>query len=160
MLFSLILTFSIMFIFLNHPLSLGFTLLIQTILIALFSGLMNSNFWFSYILFLILIGGMMILFIYMTSIASNEKFSFNFNITLIFIIILFTVMVIDWNVNFLTIQNFPMNYSSSSLDLSLNKYINSYNIITFNLIINYLLITLIAVVNITKLMSGPLRQMS
>nr|AXS65036.1 NADH dehydrogenase subunit 6 [Curculionoidea sp. 14 KM-2017] len=158
---ALMLSLSFMFIILNHPLSLGFIMLIQTIFIALFSGMLNLNFWFSYILFLILIGGLMILFIYMTSIASNEKFNFSLKMLIIFTSMLTIFYLMTWNLNDLSISNYPdFSLTTNSWKMNFNKYLNSYNIITFNLIINYLLITLIAVVKLTKLTSSPLRQIS
>merc|ERR1739838_23170 len=57
-----------------HPLAIGLALLFQTILICCTTGLSNLSFWFSYILFLIFLGGILVLFIYVTSLASNEMF--------------------------------------------------------------------------------------
>nr|ALI86981.1 NADH dehydrogenase subunit 6 [Cryptolestes turcicus] len=53
---------SLMFMFLNHPLSMGLMLLLQTICISILSGIMMINFWYSYMIFLIMIGGMLVLF--------------------------------------------------------------------------------------------------
>ena len=50
---------------------MGLTLLIQTILVSIISGLITKTFWFSYILFLVFLGGILVLFIYVTSLASN-----------------------------------------------------------------------------------------
>nr|YP_010238869.1 NADH dehydrogenase subunit 6 [Anoplophora horsfieldi]QTE20918.1 NADH dehydrogenase subunit 6 [Anoplophora horsfieldi]QTV20884.1 NADH dehydrogenase subunit 6 [Anoplophora horsfieldi] len=153
---------SITFLFLNHPLSFGMIILIQTILIALMTGLMNYNFWFSYIIFLIMIGGMLILFIYMTSIASNEKFKFSYKLFItisMMLIILLTLFILDsylFNFNLmndLTNQNMIQNFK-----LSMNKFLMWPINTIFFLIIIYLLITLIMIVKITDIKSGPLRQ--
>nr|AXS65558.1 NADH dehydrogenase subunit 6 [Curculionoidea sp. 23 KM-2017] len=151
---SLLLTLSLIFIFLSHPLSISIILFLQTILISLITGKLNNNFWFSYILFLILIGGLMILFIYMTSIASNEKFQFSLN-SLFLPSAIFIIMIMMSNLNFHNILNFESLMSITSI----NKSMNSNMMISFNLIIIYLLISLIAVTNLTKTHSGPLRQM-
>nr|APX39757.1 NADH dehydrogenase subunit 6 [Linaeidea aenea] len=156
-------TFSIIVMFLNHPLSLGMILLSQTILTSLITGLMNLNYWFSYILFLIMIGGMLILFIYMTSIASNEKFKFSYKLSLLMLMFMMTMMILllmDFyyfnmkiNVSDMLIQNNMNNFK-----LSMNKYMNyPQNLILFMMIM-YLLITLIMVVKITNISYGPLRQ--
>nr|YP_006576027.1 NADH dehydrogenase subunit 6 [Sphenophorus sp. BYU-CO246]ACZ58554.1 NADH dehydrogenase subunit 6 [Sphenophorus sp. BYU-CO246] len=154
---------SIIFSILNHPLSLGMILLIQTLIIALITGMTNNNFWYSYILFLIMVGGMLILFIYMTSVASNEKFKFNFY-SLIFIITISTMIILilllfdnflSQTLNLMLKKFYNMFYFNN---LSLNKYIAYPNIILMFFIIIYLLITLIAVVKITNLKHGPLRQ--
>nr|APX40249.1 NADH dehydrogenase subunit 6 [Psylliodes circumdatus] len=159
----LLLMNTLMFMFLNHPLSSGLILLTQTILTAFLSGFMNYNFWYSYILFLIMVGGMLILFIYMTSVASNEKFKFNKNLIMI---ILFSTMIIlllmfidlyylNYFFNIQDMKNMNINYSNN---LSLKKYFNYPNFNMMIMMITYLFITLIAVVKITNNSYGPLRQ--
>nr|YP_011015298.1 NADH dehydrogenase subunit 6 [Melanotus fiumii]UBS91020.1 NADH dehydrogenase subunit 6 [Melanotus fiumii] len=154
---------SITFLFISHPLSMGFTLLIQAILIAMITGMMSHNFWFSYILFMIMIGGMLVLFIYMTSVASNEKFLFSMKLSIMFLImmvIIIGMMMTDPFSSYLETTNIdsqPLT-ASTKFELSLSKYINlPSNWIMVSMII-YLLITLIAVVKITNIMYGPLRQ--
>lgn len=61
----------------HHPLAIGLALLMQTLFIALSTGLVAPSFWFSYILFLVFLGGMLVLFIYVASLASNEIFRFS-----------------------------------------------------------------------------------
>nr|QNP10042.1 NADH dehydrogenase subunit 6 [Ochthebius delgadoi] len=151
---------SISFLFMMHPLSMGVMLLLQTILISLITGMMNFNYWFSYILFLIMIGGMLVLFIYMTSIASNEKFKFNMKLMMLmmFFIILLLLMILMMNKNFMMMNNFSNYIYSNQNYLMMSKFYNwPSNIIMFMMII-YLFITLIAIVKITDFKSGPLRQ--
>jgi hypothetical protein len=59
----------------KHPLAIGLMLLIQTTIVCIIRGTKYKRFWFSYILFIIIIGGMLVLFIYITRLASNEVFS-------------------------------------------------------------------------------------
>nr|AML25867.1 NADH dehydrogenase subunit 6 [Staphylinidae sp. BMNH 1274173] len=162
-LFSDIMTFlvslSIMFLFLNHPMSMGVILLLQTITIAMITGFMNINFWYSYILFLIMIGGLLILFIYMTSIASNEMFSYNLK-TMLMISGMFMSLLLLFN-----LDHFFMNYSFNNeismkmnLIFNLSKFFNYPSMYLIMFIIIYLFITLVAVVKITKIEYGPLRQ--
>nr|APX40223.1 NADH dehydrogenase subunit 6 [Psylliodes heydeni] len=159
----LLLINTLLFIFLSHPLSCGLMLLVQAILTALISGLMNYNFWYSYILFLIMVGGMLILFIYMTSIASNEKFKFNKKLMIImlisFIILIMLIMIDKFYLNyFIEIQDMkPMN-SEFNNNMSLKKYFNFPNFSLMFMMIIYLFVTLIAVVKITNNTYGPLRQ--
>nr|AXS65648.1 NADH dehydrogenase subunit 6 [Cleroidea sp. 3 KM-2017] len=154
---------SMTFIFMKHPLSMGAILLIQTILIALIVGTLNMSFWFSYIVTLIMIGGMLILFIYMTSIASNEKFKFN-PLILIYMSAMFTVSMVIFmadqfflNTKMYTTEITEM-FKSQEFQLLMNKFINWPNSIMLYLTISYLFITLIAVVKITNIKQGPLRQ--
>nr|YP_010321634.1 NADH dehydrogenase subunit 6 [Glyptotendipes tokunagai]UKO31627.1 NADH dehydrogenase subunit 6 [Glyptotendipes tokunagai] len=169
MFFFLIIS-SFLFSLMNHPLSMGILLMTQTITIALFSGILTKSFWFSYSLFLIFLGGMLILFMYMTSIASNEMFKFSMNLkilfmTLMFFIFMFLFLIIfDFkmlffnkilnidNMNLINMKNLFMENN-----LTLNKLYNfPMNIITI-LLINYLFLTLIATVKITNIFEGPLR---
>nr|YP_009183781.1 NADH dehydrogenase subunit 6 [Limonius californicus]ALN96475.1 NADH dehydrogenase subunit 6 [Limonius californicus] len=159
----LTLSMSMTFIFLSHPLSMGLILLIQAVLIAVITGMMSLNFWFSYILFMIMIGGMLVLFIYMTSVASNEKFVFSMKLTLMISVMISTLLVpiiMDPYPNYTLSMNNDMTNSSMMVmfSMSLSKYLNfPSNWIMITMII-YLLVTLIAVVKITNITYGPLRQ--
>lgn len=165
--YSLIFITSIIFINIIHPLAIGLTLIIQTILICLLTGLITKSFWFSYILFLIFLGGILVLFIYVTSLASNEIFNLSIKLTLFSICILFILLIISFIIDknssliiFLNneIENISnINSYITENSLSLNKLYNfPTNLITI-LLINYLLITLIVVVKITNIKKGPLR---
>nr|AFQ62287.1 NADH dehydrogenase subunit 6 [Parocyusa longitarsis] len=160
MMFLLTVILSMMLILINHPLSMGLILLCQTILIALITGFLSYSFWFSYILTLIMIGGMLILFIYMTSIASNEKFSFysnNMNIIMMISSIIFMFMLNKY-LSIYNNTNLNMMNLFNENNMNFTKFINfPSNMIMFLMII-YLLITLIAVVKITNFKIGPMRQ--
>nr|YP_010132039.1 NADH dehydrogenase subunit 6 [Periscepsia handlirschi]QQD89773.1 NADH dehydrogenase subunit 6 [Periscepsia handlirschi] len=167
-LMSMIIIMNFMFMFMKHPMTMGLTLLIQTLLICLYSGLITKSFWFSYILFLIFIGGMLVLFIYMTSLASNEMFSFSLKLMIycliMFSILTFILFMIDKNMwmhfkNLELKSIYNLNSYLTENSLTLNKLYNYPNNFLTILLMNYLLITLIAVVKITKLFKGPLRPM-
>nr|ALO76920.1 NADH deshydrogenase subunit 6 [Pterostichinae sp. CYR01] len=162
------LSMTIIFLFLNHPLSMGMILLIQTLLISLMSGLYSYSYWFSYILFLVMIGGMLVLFIYMTSMASNEMFNFSIKMSM-FIIMFITLMMLIY----LLMDYMMMNplFKNSNMNMMLNNMmLKNENLLSLNMIynkpnnfitlmlINYLFLTLIAVVKITDINYGPLRQ--
>nr|UUG47417.1 NADH dehydrogenase subunit 6 [Ips subelongatus]UUG47638.1 NADH dehydrogenase subunit 6 [Ips subelongatus] len=163
---SLIFMLSCAFMFLKHPLALGSILFIQTSLAALSSNYLFMNSWYSYILFLIMIGGMLILFIYMTSIASNEKFLMPSKWKIImnyFLIMLFffsyllilndslmeKLISVKWNFFWME-ENFK--------PWTLSKFFNEpfYQMIIFLMI--YLFLTLIAAVKISGKPMGALRQ--
>nr|AML26648.1 NADH dehydrogenase subunit 6 [Ptiliidae sp. BMNH 1274723] len=150
--FLLLMTMMLMFI--NHPLSMNLILILITITIALTNGFMNSNFWFSYMLFLIMIGGLMIIFMYMTNTMSNQKFQFSFKNFLIMFTLLIMLLLINFDHQMIheNISWSPMNNSS------LLKFINLPSMMLMILMINYLLITLVATVKITKFYLGPFRQ--
>nr|QNE85847.1 NADH dehydrogenase subunit 6 [Platypalpus cursitans] len=168
-LYTTIMMFSLIFMQMNHPLSMGLMLLMQTMLICLLTGLMTKTFWFSYILFLIFLGGMLVLFIYVTSLASNEMFSFSMNLLIIYLITFMLSMISTYFLDKNNLISFINNNEMSSLtnlesltmenSLTLNKLYNfPTNFITILLII-YLFITLIAIVKITNTFYGPLRPM-
>nr|QFO87061.1 NADH dehydrogenase subunit 6 [Latreillia valida] len=160
----IMMTLSIMFTRMNHPLSMGLTLLLQTIFICITSGMSSSSFWFSYILFLIFLGGMMVLFIYVASLASNTKFKFPFLSMLLVASILLTLMFILFFLDFMTLptsnfMSFPLSlltiYQSKIL---LINWIYSPNLMIFTLfIVMYLLLTLLVVVKISYSHMGPMR---
>nr|WIL79807.1 NADH dehydrogenase subunit 6 [Neohydnus sinensis] len=165
MIFLMILSIftSIAALFLSHPMSLGLILLIQTISLSLIINFLNFNFWFSYILFLVMIGGMLILFTYMTSVASNEKFMFNNKIIMLFLIWfmmnIFSIMIDFSFIDIIFNNNETLKLSNNLMfNLSMNKYFNFPNLSIFYITIIYLLITLIAVVKISNFNMGPLRQ--
>nr|YP_009653392.1 NADH dehydrogenase subunit 6 [Gasterophilus nasalis]QCG71538.1 NADH dehydrogenase subunit 6 [Gasterophilus nasalis] len=164
---TLMLIFGFIFMNMNHPLAMGLVLLFQTLLTCLLTGMISKTFWFSYILFLVFLGGMLVLFIYVTSLASNEMFSFSPKLLMLTIAIfcVSTLMLTIYNKT-LILNYFPNLETASIADLtsytmenslSLNKLYNyPTNLLTI-LLMNYLLVTLIAVVKITKLFKGPLR---
>nr|QEM01938.1 NADH dehydrogenase subunit 6 [Abscondita chinensis] len=158
----IMLTLTISFMFMSHPLSMGMVLLAQTLMIAMWTGLMSMNFWYSYILFIVMVGGMLILFIYMTSVASNEKFMYSkmLSITMmfLFILLLFTnkdhmyMLMNSMNSDLMMIKN------NLTFKMSLNKFLMYPMMIMSLMIIIYLLIALIAMNKITNVKSGPLRK--
>jgi len=137
----------------------------------LISGNYSKTFWFSYVLFLIFLGGILVLFIYVTSLASNEIFTFSIKIIFVSTIILslfsFIILFLDFNL----INSFFINNNEIIKINNLNSFINENtirlnklynfptNIITI-LLINYLFLTLVAVVKITNIFYGPLRPKS
>nr|WNG77936.1 NADH dehydrogenase subunit 6 [Elephantomyia inulta] len=161
---------SFIFLQMNHPLAMGLMLLIQTFLVCAFTGLMAKTFWFSYVLFLIFLGGMLVLFIYMTSLASNEMFSLSMKLSMISIMLFILFMMImiftDFSlINFLSLNQemmLSLNKSNYTLEnsINLNKLYNfPTNILTL-LLITYLFLTLIIIVKISNNFYGPLRMKS
>nr|YP_009535652.1 NADH dehydrogenase subunit 6 [Grammodes geometrica]AYI69518.1 NADH dehydrogenase subunit 6 [Grammodes geometrica] len=171
------LSFFIMFIslfmmFLNNPLSMGLMILIQTLLMCLLSGMLIKTYWFSYILFLTFLGGLLVLFIYVSSIASNELFKPSFNAKLLLFIsvslLLLTQIIFINNLFWMNLSfNSDMdNFHSLSLffnndnKINLSKLYNNQTFMMMLMLIIYLFITLIAVVKITNIFYGPLRSMA
>nr|YP_009231565.1 NADH dehydrogenase subunit 6 [Dixella aestivalis]ALZ48586.1 NADH dehydrogenase subunit 6 [Dixella aestivalis] len=161
---------SFIFTQMKHPLAMGMMLLIQTLLICLITGMMSNTFWFSYVLFLTFLGGMLVLFIYVTSLASNEMFSLSMKITMMFFFILmitaFMTLIMDKSLIYSYFNNNEMNSITQKTSfiqensIILNKLYNYPTNLINLLMMNYLFLTLIAVVKITNIFYGPLRQMN
>ena len=159
----LLISVSSCFIFLTHPLAIGFTLITQTILICLVVALSSKLSWFSYILFLIFLGATLVLFIYVAALASNETFKLSFPITGIVIVtlslagifLLFREQSIFIQSSLKDIWLVHDKFSSTHVILS-NIY-SYYNLFLTGLVILYLLLTLLVVVGISSTFFGPLR---
>nr|YP_009350517.1 NADH dehydrogenase subunit 6 [Macrotermes falciger]AQP27241.1 NADH dehydrogenase subunit 6 [Macrotermes falciger] len=148
---------SITFTQMKHPLAMGLMLLIQTTMMCLMSGMMYKSFWFSYILFMIMVGGMLVLFMYMTSLASNEMFSpSNKLITIILVTLPILTYLMPSKIN-----NKEMNEYSTMMENEITTtttvmYNQMMGMMT-TLLVLYMLMTLIVVVNIINVSKGPLR---
>lgn len=144
-------------------------MLIQTLLITLISGLFSYSYWFSYILFIVIIGGILVLFIYITRLASNEIFNFSIKISIFIITTIRLIIIIYFFIDYIILTSLFKNSNiiefinniliiKNENLLRLNIIYNKpNNIITF-ILVNYLFLTLIAVVKITDINYGPLRQ--
>jgi NADH-ubiquinone oxidoreductase chain 6 len=160
---------SIYIYILNNPLSIGLIILFQTLLSCLITGILIKTYWFSYILFLTFLGGLLVLFIYVSRIASNEIFKPTFNlkkIGLFLIIFLITIQFIYYNniywINLSTnsdIDNFKelIFFFNNENKINLRKLYNNQTFLIITILVIYLFITLIAVVKITNIYYGPLR---
>nr|YP_010177767.1 NADH dehydrogenase subunit 6 [Meleonoma mirabilis]QST15491.1 NADH dehydrogenase subunit 6 [Meleonoma mirabilis] len=155
--------------FLNHPLSMGLMILLQTLLTCLLSGMLMKTYWFSYILFLTFLGGLLVLFIYVSSIASNEMFKIPLKMFLLMymfsISIIITSMIsfnnLKWmNMNFnsdMSIFSDNFLFLNNENKINLIKLYNNHTFLLMILLIIYLFITLVAIVKITNIFYGPLR---
>lgn len=148
---SLMLVFlSLRSLSLSHPVSLIVVIILQTIAIAALAGLYQNTFWFRYILFLIFLGGILVLFSYITSLASNYIFKFSF-------IPAATGALVAPIVAGILLTSPPISDTSApNLNVIINKFYLQNFSLTFLLVI-YLLIALLAVVNITKTYGKPLQ---
>lgn len=158
---------NINFIKINHPISIIITIIIQTLFIRIITGTIIERFWLSYILLLTFLGGIIVLFIYITRIASNEIFKIKINriIIIVYIIIILSTLIynVDKIISTEIIKNseiINLNYSINfkEISTSLVKLYNNPTVIITIIIIIYLFITLLAVVKITNINQGPIRK--
>ena len=131
-------------------------ILVQTIIVCLIAWLFLKTSWFSFILFLVFLGGLIVLFIYITRLASNEIIKLNLNNMLI---TLFTTMALVIII---------IKYLNHQIDLKidlLNQTKTFFNIYSFEsltitgLAIIYLLLTLIVVVKISNKFNATIKNL-
>jgi NADH-ubiquinone oxidoreductase chain 6 len=160
----LILVGSLAFIVLGHPISIGVVLILHTLIVGVLTGILSRNFWFSYILFLVFLGGVLVLFVYITRLASNEKFGFSWTGLFIlsggiFVISLCTIFIIAPTSGAVTPVEGWLNFGSiicSSSMMILKLYRSESYIITSFLIL-YLLFALVVCANLVGGYPGALR---
>jgi len=140
-----------------HPISLGIILFIQTIITCSITRLLLSSCWISSTIFLVIIGGLIILFIYITSICSNKKFLFKkLNLTQIVILIFITLIIFIYQHPIsITIETFNLK---DLPNLEFLKLFLPINILSSNFMFIYILIILIIIISILPLTKGPLRK--
>nr|YP_010535412.1 NADH dehydrogenase subunit 6 [Argas ricei]UYB77986.1 NADH dehydrogenase subunit 6 [Argas sp. San Antonio ARK-2022a]UYB77999.1 NADH dehydrogenase subunit 6 [Argas ricei] len=133
---------SIMFFMSLHPLTMLMTLIFFTFNIIFIMYLMLNSTWFPMILILLILGGMLVLFIYVVSVVPNKKFIYKKWMAILFILPFV-----------LSPKFFILNYNNSSISMfNIDK--NSFLLIFITI---YLLITLIAVMKLINSSIAPLR---
>nr|UGS80422.1 NADH dehydrogenase subunit 6 [Lachesilla rufa] len=158
---------SLMFLFAMNPLAMGLILIFQTISLSLLLAFCLKSSWFIYMLILIFIGGMLVLFIYVTSIFPNEKFSFN-QPKMIFWFLLALTLVFFLSI-YLFVLNMNFHFYESYMNLDMTEYFllqptkkifSSQTNILMMFLVNYLFFCMIVVIKITNFFQGPLRKMT
>nr|YP_001552162.1 NADH dehydrogenase subunit 6 [Nothopuga sp. 1 LP-2008]ABS71900.1 NADH dehydrogenase subunit 6 [Nothopuga sp. 1 LP-2008] len=132
------------FMFINHPLIMMVIMIPATIMYAiLLTNLMKTS-WYSMVLILILIGAMLILFMYMASLSPNEMMN-----PPIFSPFILLLMMMMYKHNMIQEPSTMMNNSI--------KLFSQIQWGTTTMLVIYLLLTMIVVVFITNINEGPLR---
>nr|UYA97470.1 NADH dehydrogenase subunit 6 [Megacopta cribraria] len=149
MLLSMMTALSVIMMFMKHPLSMGMILITQTLVIAITTGMMIKTFFFSYIVTIIMMSGALVLFIYMASVASNEKFNPSIKIAMMFMMTIATM----WMMKTSEIHH---NMQSQEIKMVV-KMFNMTNAFMTMMMILYLLFTMIAASSIANIKEGPLR---
>nr|YP_010139287.1 NADH dehydrogenase subunit 6 [Kaylathalia klovstadi]QQK54741.1 NADH dehydrogenase subunit 6 [Kaylathalia klovstadi] len=146
---------SLMFLSSSHPIALMVAILIQTVTVCGMIWVGKSLNWFSFILFLIFLGGLMVLFIYISCLASNEKFylSYETPVTVMLITIIFLVMLVTNQTSQMVKVNQTQEFSY------IHSMYTQMMSMTTGVTMLYLLLTLIVVVKMTSKYEGPLRNM-
>lgn len=147
---------NLVFLFIFHPLAIIFVLIIQTILISTLIYSIVQFPWFSYTLILVFLGGILILFTYISNIASNEMFKPNLKVILPLILAPFITILITNSKQNISIERKIFN-SNQYTNLTIFKPFSETIIPLTLLIALYIILTLLTVVKIRKINQGPLR---
>lgn len=144
----LISSLSINIIIIINPLSIGITILFMALLVStIFSYVITS--WIAFLIFLIYIGGILVMFSYFVAITPNQTT----NIVSIILIVLSTFLILTSISNILLIKITTLhNYITQS-----NIFFLKSNISILIFIAIILLFTIIIVVKLTCNTKGPLR---
>lgn len=148
-----------------HPITILIILITITFLICLKINFLKKSI-ISFILFLIIIGGLIVIYLYITRLANNELFSFNyifwitnflktlpFIILFILIIIKFHPIILNYSIESFQLTNiFEINFKYFNLIYKESNNKSSYFIIL------YLYYSIICIINICYKLKAPLRQ--
>lgn len=157
--FSIYLTFIYLILFrrapflllITHPVLISYILIGYALLVRIRLSTLRIR-WFIYLLVLIFLGGVIILIIYITSIAANEKFNtqkkFFLGAGLLFIVLR--------GVRLLLLPSLEKTFSLERRPTFLIRLIEARSRLIYFWITFYLLLVLIRAVKIVKLEEGPL----
>ena len=144
------LIFIIIVFFLSHPIRLRISLILIAILARIISLWINSS-WFFYLIVLVFLGGVIILIIYIRTLAANEKFrriSINYNTIGIILMVRLSILMV------LKYKNILQFIRRNNTAVGIIYEASNFSLLLF--LITYLLLTLVCVVKLVKFESGPL----
>lgn len=135
-----------------HPMIITISVIISVLLVIIFLGGFFSSFWLRYVILLVFLGGLLVLFVYISSLSGNEpvfKYSWNGVVIFGFILLLISFpfeMRVDGNY---------FNELDTFYCLIMAYFSNNVKFVVFLLV--YLVFLLLVVTDLTKFMFGPLR---
>nr|QGW36333.1 NADH dehydrogenase subunit 6 [Dolichoderus sibiricus] len=156
---------------LSHPMFIMIMIIMYSIIICLNISLWKINFIYSILLFLIMISGLLIMFLYFSSLISNEQMQLIYNKKFFYInflinLIMFYILMFMNKSSFYNIMNFTSKESLSLYNLNekwlsniYSLYMYPFNNITMLSII-YLLISLFSIIKISSMNLKPLRKIN
>lgn len=151
-----------------HPITIIIYLIIYRIITAIIITSWSFNHIYSIIIFLIIIRGLLIIFLYFSSLISNEinKITIKFPILIRFSLNIFTLAYLLFNLKIFII--YPPYYSTDSSPIFIlnnSLFSNIFNIYLYPfcnfslLCIFFLLISLIRIIKISSIKSSSLRKL-
>nr|YP_010292302.1 NADH dehydrogenase subunit 6 [Poecilobdella javanica]ULO25926.1 NADH dehydrogenase subunit 6 [Poecilobdella javanica] len=141
-----IMTLVVLMMYLNSPIMLLINVLGLSLLMAWMISLLFSN-WFSFMIFLIYIGGMLVMFSYFVALSPNQMVKLS-SLYLLMVMIMLIVQLL-----FLPMY-VPMKMSYFSFSSSM---FSSSNIFMVLMLILILLMIMLVIVKLVDMSKGPLR---
>lgn len=151
----------LIFLFSEHLLVINFSLILARIIFrfVIYNQLITT--WLSYLLIIVFLRGLIVLFIYITSLSSNEPFYFSY-----FSLVVLVVVNFFWPLVGLVSKGFSLmplvrrlkNYSSGFILDLVNKTYRTLSIDLTVVMIIYLFVTLVVTVKISSLRRVPLKR--
>nr|AHX97808.1 NADH dehydrogenase subunit 6 [Mirax sp. QL-2014] len=150
-----------------HPLYYSLLLILFTLILCLKMNYFIGIYWYSYILFLIMIGGVMILLMYFSGVSMNEEFMFLMNymyylmmkmIYLLFMLMLMFYMFSLFNFMYLNLDLVSLIYYFKLNFILFKNLYMSFDLDKNIYLIIYLLIMMICSVLICVNKKIPMRQ--
>nr|YP_009253048.1 NADH dehydrogenase subunit 6 [Vollenhovia emeryi]ANA91981.1 NADH dehydrogenase subunit 6 [Vollenhovia emeryi] len=156
----------------THPITMMLILLMYTLAIIMLMSMWSNNYLFSILMFLMMISGLFVIFLYFSSLIMNEQYSYNFSFflssSMLMNMILFIYLIsmnLPINLNLLNpsqkfMDSTPlMNINSPSFINIMKIYMYPLNNITI-LTMFYLLLALFSIIKICSLKNLALRKIS
>nr|QLF99628.1 NADH dehydrogenase subunit 6 [Amblyomma ovale] len=140
---KVILMMSTVLISMSHPVAMLMSVILLTLSMSLIFYENSANSLFPMILLLLILGGMMIIFLYMVSLCPNKKL--NYNIKLIFTMMMIVIIL---SIN-------PLYFKVQSQELTKIYCTSFLNIVLMMMM--YLLITLMVVMKNLNWISSPMK---
>nr|YP_009536369.1 NADH dehydrogenase subunit 6 [Ornithodoros hermsi]AYN50647.1 NADH dehydrogenase subunit 6 [Ornithodoros hermsi]UYB78376.1 NADH dehydrogenase subunit 6 [Ornithodoros hermsi] len=140
--FTLFLSF--FFMSSQHPISMTLIMIMITLYINIFMYFMMKYTWFLLLISLLILGGLMVIFLYITSLTPNKKFSFNKKL-----------FVISIPLYLLIKMDNKMILSSS--DFQVLNIFNYSSLLMMIYMMLYLMLTLISITIVVKSTLAPLK---
>nr|YP_002791169.1 NADH dehydrogenase subunit 6 [Dysdercus cingulatus]ABZ02005.1 NADH dehydrogenase subunit 6 [Dysdercus cingulatus] len=146
-------SFSLMWV--KHPISMGLMIITQTLNISMMIGMISGSFWFSYVIVIVMLSGMLVLFIYMASIASNEKFFTPIKMIYMMMFTIFLGMNMQYFFKPAMLEFNKIQMMNNNEILMLINMMNNNKIII--MMVLYLFFSMYVISAIVNISEGPLR---
>ena len=116
-----------------------------------------GSFWFSYVILITILSGMLVLFIYIARVASNEKFFSSIKLTTLIIILIILGFIYEIITERSIIEIIKIISNIKPEEIRLNNLFNINNKFIVIILVIYLFITIVTVSLIVNISEGPLR---